>query len=180
MTAVSGAAYTLGRWAELFTVTATVAATLLGLLFVVLTLDRDQLTSDPVRSAWARECFGGLVALLVIGLSGLVPESNPKQFGIALIALGAILAAIGVSLQIRTLHRLPLERRPTWLLRVGVLNAAALTTIVAGATLLAQSGGGLYWILATVAIYLGWSLANAWRLVIPAREPDGQSGVVQQ
>lgn len=171
----NGTAYDPGQWSGFFMAAATVAATLLGLLFVVLTLDRDQLITHPVRGAWARECFGGLVGLLVIGFSGLVPQESSTEFGVVLVILGVALASTGLRLQRRTLKRLPAARRRPWGLRVVLLNLAAIATSLAGATLIAGSGGGLYWLVPTTVIYLAWSLTNAWRLVIPLRGSDEAS-----
>ncbi len=168
---VNSTAYDPGQWSGYFTAAVTVAGTLLGLLFVVLTLDREQLISHPVRSAWARECFGGLIALLAIGFSGLIPQESTEGFGIVLIALGVALVSSGMALQIRTIRRLHPDRRRSWGLRVAILNLAAVTTSLSGATLIARTGGGLYWLVATTVIYLAWALTNAWRLVIPSRPP---------
>jgi len=42
--------------------------------------------------------------------------------------------------------------------------------IVAGVSLIAGSGGGLYWLTVTVLIYFLWSALNAWVLVVEAAE----------
>ena len=51
------------------------------------------------------------------------------------------------------------------------VNAGTVTMIVAGASLIAGAGGGLYWLAATVVIYVLRSALDAWELLIKAADP---------
>ena len=54
-----------------------------------------------------------------------------------------------------------------WLSRArGGAQLATLPVIVAGASLLARSGGGLYWLVPAFVLLLGVGVINAWVLLI--------------
>ncbi|MGW3463656.1 hypothetical protein ACWDE9_30525 [Streptomyces olivaceoviridis] len=43
---------------------------------------------------------------------------------------------------------------------------------MAGASLIASAGGGMYWLVAAVITYLVWSCINTWQLI--ASEPASE------
>jgi hypothetical protein len=47
-----------------------------------------------------------------------------------------------------------------------VATAATLPVIVGGASLLAETGGGLYWIAAGIVFAIAGAVANAWVLLV--------------
>jgi hypothetical protein len=59
--------------------------------------------------------------------------------------------------------RQPLSWRIT---RIVVSLAASVPVIVAGLSLLAEWGGGLYWLAAAFALALAAGIANAWVLLV--------------
>jgi modulator of FtsH protease len=54
-------------------------------------------------------------------------------------------------------------------MRIAAGQAATVPTIVAGVTLLTESGGGLYWLVGGVLFAYVAALTNAWVLLIEIR-----------
>jgi len=50
------------------------------------------------------------------------------------------------------------------------VNAATAAIFVTGASLIAGTGGGLYWLAATVVIYVLRSALDAWDLLVEAAD----------
>jgi hypothetical protein len=159
-------AYAAGSWIGFGTAVATAAAALAGLLFIAVSINLKQILeikSLPSRAAQTLILFATplISALLVI-----VP-------GQARIALGAELLATGLSIGgTQVWLNLHATRRPeetAWRRLVGrvfptVLSCACLA--IAGATLIAAAGGGLYWPVPSVLAALIFGLINVWVLLV--------------
>ncbi len=78
--------------------------------------------------------------------------------------------AVSIRLQGQTTRRLPPGSRARWAIRMLPVNLATTAIIVTGASLLAGTGGGLYWLVATVVVYVMRSALDAWDLVVEAAE----------
>lgn len=154
---------------------AAAAAAFAGLLFVALTVNLPRILPDAAHIARAREALGGLLsllvmALLVMALLVLIPGQGRNALGIELLGLAAVLVALSVRLQRQTIRRLPPGGRARWAIRMLPVNLATTAIIVTGASLLAGTGGGLYWLAATVVVYVLRSALDAWALVVEAAE----------
>lgn len=82
------------HWQPFFTAVAGVAATLAGLLFVALSINRDKITAQKSR-VWLRAAersFTDLLYVLFIALMFLVPAHNPYTLGIPLSCLAVFWA----------------------------------------------------------------------------------------
>ena len=95
---------------------------------------------------------------------GLAPGQSNRTLGVEILATGAVVAtqAIWVSVGKRT------EGDPlSWTLgNLPILLFPALAFVGGGCSLIAGSGGGLYWILAgTVLAFVGTSF-NAWVFLV--------------
>lgn len=146
------------------------AAAFAGLLFVALTVNLARILPDAAHVARAREALGGLLSLLVMALLVLIPGQGRNALGIELLGLGAVLVAVSIGLQGQTLRRLAAGRRAAWAVRMLPVNLGTAALIVAGASLIAGTGGGLYWLAATVVIYVLRAALDAWDLLVEAAE----------
>lgn len=147
---------------------AAAAAAFAGLLFVALTVNLPRILPDAAHTARAREALGGLLSLLVVALLVLIPGQGRDALGIELLGLAAVLVAVSIRLQGQTIRRLPPGGRARWAIRMLPVNLATAAIVVAGASLLAGTGGGLYWLVPTVVVYVLRSALNAWDLVVEA------------
>ena len=162
-TAVSG-------WHDFYILAGTAAATLVGLLFVGLSLHlRVVIASSEVRSL-ARVTLANFGAILFVALFMVIPQDRSTA-AVELIASGlaslviatpSLLAA--VQSQGRTLQMRPRDRARL-LLRFGLSVASYLAISVAGA-LLFTSFQAFTWLVVATVVLLLVSLRNTWDLLV--------------
>jgi hypothetical protein len=164
--------YEAGTWTAMYGAVAAAAAAFAGLLFVALTVNLARVLPDAAHVARAREALAGLLSLLVMALLVLIPGQARGALGIELLGLAAVLVAFSIGFQVQTMRLLPPRRRARWAVRMLPVNAGTVTMIAAGASLIAGAGGGLYWLAATVVVYVLRSALDAWELLIEAADPS--------
>ena len=105
-----------------------------------------------------------MLSVLVVCSFGLAPGQSNRTLGVEILATGALVAtqAIWVSVGKRT------EGDPlNWTLgNLTVLLFPALGFVGGGCSLLAGSGGGLYWILGGTVLAFAAASLNAWVLLV--------------
>jgi len=159
---------TLRDWQPFFSTVATASATLVGLLFVSLSVHRPR--DDPHQSAHllrAQGSFGDFLYVLMIGLVFLVPHRAPVGLAVALIVLGGA-RAVGLLRQaIRTRSTSRSKRNSADTLReyaipgfatIGLIGVGLATVI--GATI------ALYALVFVIAALLTTGSWNAWLLLV--------------
>jgi hypothetical protein len=164
------AAYEPGMWTTMCGAVAGSAATLAGLLFVALTVNLPRILPDASHVARAREALAGLLSLLILAILILIPGQPHAALGSELLCLAAAVAAVSVRLQGQTIRRMQPGQRARWAVRMLPVNLGTAAIIVSGVSLIAGSGGGLYWLAVTMLIYFLRSALNAWILVVEAAE----------
>ena len=156
--------YSPADWHDLFVASVGASAALLGLLFVTISINLEHILKHRHLPGRAAGTLGTLLSVLVVCSFGLAPGQSNRTLGVEILATGAIVAtqAIWVSVGKRS------EGDPlSWTLgNLPILLFPALAFVGGGCSLLAGSGGGLYWLLAgTVLAFVGTSL-NAWVLLV--------------
>src|SRR5271170_2442656 len=159
---VSG--YAPADWHEFFDAAAQAAAALLGLLFVAISINLKLILEHRHLPGKAAGTLGTLLSVLVVCSFGLAPGQSNRTLGVEILVAGAVVAtqAVWVSVGKRN------EGDPlSWTLgNLPILLFPPLAFVGGGSSLLAGSGGGLYWILAgTVLTFVAASL-NAWVLLV--------------
>ena len=162
------AAYDPGQWHDFATSFAAAAGALLGLAFVAISFNLDQilkLKALPGRAIETLAFFAyALAASLLIQLPGLS--------GVGLGVGQAILAAGVVVLVLRNLPRWRQEREDPLSWRLTHFSPAALTAVLAavGAVgTITTSAGGLYWLAAAMTVATAAGLINSWVLLVEIR-----------
>jgi hypothetical protein len=164
-------AYTISRWSEFATAHVGASAALLGLVFVGLTINLREVIHSKSLVNRAAEAVILLGSVLATSTVVLIPGQQRGALSTELIVLGVATLGIVLLLQ-RGIAVQPADPGkggppPASVLirRVMGLGAPALFAL-AGITLAATAGGGLYWwVPAVLAAYVG-ALANAWVLLI--------------
>ena len=156
--------YVPADWHEFFDAAAPASAALLGLLFVAISINLKLILEHRHLPGRAAGTLGTLLSVLLVCSFGLAPGQSNRTLGVEILATGAVVVtqAAWVSVGKRT------EGDPlSWTLgNLPILLFPALAYVGGGCSLLAGSGGGLYWILAgTVLTFIGTSL-NAWVLLV--------------
>jgi hypothetical protein len=158
-------AYDPTEWHELFVATAGASAALAGLVFVAVSINIERILGYEGLPERAQETVLLLLGVLIVSIAGLVPGQGKTALGIELLAISLMLTG-GIA-------RLPLGRpRPgeeaaAWLRRRwGFRAIGTLPLVIGGASVLAGTGGGLYWIAAGIAFAILAAVANAWVLLV--------------
>jgi hypothetical protein len=92
-------------WHDYFLLAGTAAATLMGLLFVSLSIHLDKVVDERGAhlEAMAREAFASFVIVLALSMMMLAPQLARRSFGVSLMILAAVRAVITASRMRRTL-----------------------------------------------------------------------------
>jgi modulator of FtsH protease len=139
---------------------------LTGLIFVAVSINLERILRFR---ALPRRVFKALFMLglvLFVSTLGMVPGQPASVLGVELLVLGLVALGCLAVLDLGTVRLTEAEFRRSVikLLPLGLL--AALFTLLAGATLLAHAGGGLYWLVPAMLLAITAALADAWVLLI--------------
>lgn len=167
----------LATWDPFYMTVAAACATLIGLLFLAMSLNLDLLRRDANGDLLrqARQSFGNLMFALAVSLVFLVPFDEPLGIFFALLTLsiGGLAA---------TIHALIDARRggAAWgqLLREVSLSLFAYACLIFVAfELAAGDTGSLYTLVAVIAAMLVRPSRNAWNFLLQSRVtgPKGKS-----
>jgi modulator of FtsH protease len=158
-------AYDASQWTDLFVASAGASAALAGLVFVAVSINVDRILKLEGVPERARVTVMLLLVVVVVSIIGLIPGQDRVALGAELLGLGLLFAAGIGRLTVESLPRGPAPR--SWIVsRLVVSATGTLPFIVAGASLLAEAGGGLYWVAAGIVFAIAGGVANAWVLLI--------------
>ena len=157
-------AYDASQWHGLFAVGADSSATLLGLLFVAVSLNLKQILEVPSLPPLAARSLGVLLSLLLMSILVLTPGQSRNALGAELTALGVVLVVAVTISAVRT--HVPVTKWQWTIPTILLALASSVPMVIAGVTVMAGAGGGLYW--AVGELILGFSIAiyHAWVLLI--------------
>ena len=161
--------YLATSWSNFSVAVVGASAALTGLLFVAVSINIEEILASGALAGRALSTMVLFVVPLVIGLLVLVPEQVPTALGLELIVTGVVTA--GGLLRInRPAARGALEPRSSWLvIRLGPSVTVPVFLVVAGTSLIAQVGGGLYWVAPTIVVSFVAGLGTAWVLLVEIR-----------
>ena len=159
------AAYSAGDWTDFGVAAATAAAALAGFLFIALSINLRQILDAPSLPGRAGLTVVLLATPLLSSLLLLVPQAR-LALGLELLIMGLVIGVAQVVLDLRN-QLTEYETRLTWLVgRIGPAAVNAGCLAIAGGTLLAQAGGGLYWLIPSVLVAFVCGLLNVWVLMV--------------
>ena len=154
-------------WQVFYATVAAVSATLTGLLFVSLSLNRDRLKEQNPRTiiGRARQTFGDFLYVLMISLVFIVPHQLPLSLSIALLVLGlsrgiAFFRQAAISLKNKSISLLILVKE------IGLPFTASLGLIIVAIAINFGVMDAIYGLVAVIAALLVTACWNAWLLLI--------------
>ena len=161
--------YLATSWSDFSVAVVGASAALTGLLFVAVSINIEEILASRALAGRALSTMILFVVPLVIGVLALVPDQVPTALGLELIVTGVITG--GGLLRInRPANRGALEPRSSWLaVRLGPSVTVPVFLLVAGTSLIARVGGGLYWIAPTIVESFVAGLATVWVLLVEIR-----------
>jgi hypothetical protein len=153
------------QWHDMFLAIAGAAAALAGLLFVAVSINLTRILEFEILPTRAVETLSIMVGLLLLAVIMLIPGQSTTVLGAEILALGLGLTALLVP------KRLRIPRNPdeplTWnLTPILIVTTGTLPLVIAGSSVLAGGGGGLYWLVPEVILGFVGSILNAWILLV--------------
>jgi modulator of FtsH protease len=160
------AAYDAAEWSDLFVASTGAAAALAGLLVVAVSINIERVLAIPGIPERALETLVILLGALVVSLLCLAPGVSRQTLGGLLLGESVVVAA-AVAAFARHSAR-PSENRPRWSVVASLaFSAGATLPFLAGAiSLIAGSGGGLYWTLGGVVLAFTTGVLQGWVLLV--------------
>jgi hypothetical protein len=155
-------AFAPDAWSNFFVAEAGAAAALTGLVMVAVSINLAMLLKNKALSGRGAETVALLTGVLVLASFGAVPGQPIWVLGLEFIADGLVLA-VGNTIIRWHMGRHPKEPRR---LREFIVYGASLPMIAAGVSLIAGSGGGLYWLVPGVIVALVGGVLNTWVLLV--------------
>lgn len=159
-------AYDPEQWHDLFVATAGASAALLGLLFVAVSINLERILAYKGLPERALETLLLLLSVLVVSIVGLIPAQSSVALGLELLATAGVVAAIIIRLPGVGAEDMGREPAGWRLSRVGVRLMGTVPLVIGGLSVLTETGGGLYWIAAGIALAIIGAVANAWVLLV--------------
>jgi hypothetical protein len=162
---VSAVAYDAADWSDLFVASAGAAAALAGLLVVAVSINVERIVHGQGLPERALEALVTLLGALVASIVGLVPDLSRTALGACLTASALVSGAAVAALLVR---RLPYRVVPARVVAGQIVIAAAgtLPFVIAGVSVLAEAGGGLYWTAGGIVGALVGTILNGWVLLV--------------
>ena len=159
---------TLQGWHDFYVITGTAAASLVGLLFVGLSLHLRVVVSHPDVGGLARLTLTSFGLTLVISLFIVIPEDQPTATGWQLIGSGIAACLINApALRAGLRTRKHTIGFPRLLLRFGLTTLAYAGAVATGGLFAAGAyKSGLGWLVGVAIVLLLVSLRNAWDLLV--------------
>jgi len=169
-------------WHDFFVLAGTGAATLLGLLFVALSVNKDSIAARPLLRSLARQTFFAFGVVLIVSLLCLAPERALSLRGLGMwLTLGILLTSVfSAKAHYRTLQESRRsgreasdkrrENQREYLLRAGIYNTGLLCVFIAGIGLWHENVDSARWLLPAIVLLGALALNNAWGLVLRVDE----------
>jgi hypothetical protein len=159
----------LANWTEFYSVTATAAASLLGLLFVTVSINANESLGpgQGVAKRSAEQAFQNYLAALVVSLLALIPDMRPKTLGYAVMAvtlLWGTWACIRFFLVLR--ENAGIESRRKLLRRHGTSILAFALLLYAGVTMRLGSDTERDMLAAALILLLSSATMVSWQLLL--------------
>lgn len=161
------AGYSASEWTDFGIAAAGFSATLAGLVFVAISINIKQILQFPALPLYAAQTLILFATPLVGSIFLIAPGQSRTALAWELIVTGALVGTVQQILGARSPRVKDWETKLSWLaLRVMPPVVSSGCLVVAGSTLLAQAGGGLYWLLPSVLAAIISGLVNAWVLLL--------------
>jgi hypothetical protein len=163
-------AYDVGKWSDFALAHVGASAALLGLVFVGLTINLREIVASGQLVHRALETVMLLAGVLATSTVVLIPGQVRAAVSAELIVLGAGLFAVVYFLQrdaaIQSVDASTGPPRSSVPARRAIGLGVPVLYAVAGLTLWATAGGGLYWWAPAVLLSYFGALVNAWILLV--------------
>jgi hypothetical protein len=158
--------YDPADWEPFFSAIIAAAAALTGLLFVAVSINLDRiLKGGKILPARAAETVASLLLVVTTSALTLVPQ-NIRLVGVEILIIVVPMIAVTVPTQLGHRRR---NRDDPLLWTISRIASTAMATVpctIAGISLVAEWGGGLYWLVPTALLGIVGAVYSAWVLLV--------------
>jgi len=157
------------QWQPFFITVATVAGTLVGLLFISLSINKDAIvsTSNPALLRLARRSFSDFIFIVLISLFFLIPLQRGHALALELWAMALLKVRLLFSQMLKSSGSAPDYGRWKILCEYVMPVLATIGLVVAGIYLYNERLIGIYYyVVPVLATLLASGCSNAWQLLI--------------
>jgi hypothetical protein len=167
------------EWQIFYATIATASATLVGLLFVAMSLNVRMFTGKKNigLQKLAVQTLTNFLYIIVFALIFLIPRQGPIGLGVPLMCNG-LAGLISTISHLRTLFsNIPqgISRWRTFVRTAMTLTAFLVLVIVSFLVMVRASTAGLYWLVAPMILLLISASLNTWSLLIRVREAPAKN-----
>ncbi len=176
------------NWKDFYVLAGTAAATLTGLLFVALTVNKETIGQEKNHRSVARQTLLCLTSVLVAALLGLLAEQGGRVLGweIAAAALANLVPSLIIAVRILMMIRrdegyeeVSAEELRAYVIKAVTYNGTIVAALVSGLMLTQNNSVGRFVLAASLFSFTGLALRNAWDLVMhvddPAEDDEGSN-----
>jgi hypothetical protein len=163
---------TLSNWHDFYMLVGTAAVTLLGLLFIGLSINIDQIRKNANIDIqeFAAQSGNCLFYTLLIALAILIPGESKVSLGLSMSLLG-LLGGVGTLAHLAAARRKKRVLGRSTIARRFVLSMVALAILIlAGIALQFSVSPALYALVMVVVLLLLSATQNAWDLLLTIRQ----------
>jgi hypothetical protein len=158
--------YDPAAWAAFFTAITGAAAALAGLLFVAVSINLDNiLKGRGTLATRAAETLAMLVFVVMSSALSLIPQ-DIELLGAEILVMAVPLTVVTVRNQLKSQRENPDSPLLWSVSRATASGVALLPGTIAGISLAAHWGGGLYWLAPTVLLGIAGAVYSAWVLLV--------------
>lgn len=154
------------EWYYFFATAAGCATTLIGLLFVGISISLKLVLSHAQLPNRALESITLLLTIVLVAGATLLPGQSAVTLGAEVLGLGLAAWAGASWLNWSSWPLIPAPHRRSHWVNIALTQLALLPCLGAGILLLASHLAGVYWLPLAIALSLGKALMDAWLLLI--------------
>ena len=158
-------AYDGSEWSDFFVAGAGASAALAGLVFVAVSINVDRILKFRGLPDRALGTVLLLLSVVLVSLIGLIPGQSRAALAAELLGVGLVFTVTIVRLTSRSMAGRDLRighALSHWLL----VGLGTVPVVLGAVSLLAEAGGGLYWVAAGMILATTGAVANAWVLLV--------------
>jgi len=156
--------YKVSGWENFGVAVAGVGGALVGLLFVAVSVRSTVVSGSRSLSSRAAQTLVLFMTSVVVALILVAPQPH-TALGLELVGWAVLSGALMLVLDRRAGHGSS-SRAARFVERFSPNTITSVLPAITGATFLAKHGGGLYWLLPTIAASLFGGVINAWFFLI--------------
>ncbi len=166
-------AQAVSAWHDFYMMVGTASATLVGLLFVSLSLNVHAIANPANQDlrALANQTFSTFLYILIFAIVFLIPQQDPIGLGLPLLMVGGYGLYRTVRHFLETRSSKPRDWRGSIARRFITPLVCFVVLITISISMLQGKTWGLYWLIPVMIVLIIAASINAWDLLLRLREP---------